>query len=49
MKLPSFKDFLKNNTPYISKNPFTGNYEFNKSAFRRNIASKKYESHLKKA
>lgn len=49
MKLPSFKDFLKNNNPYIDKNFFTGNYKFNINSFRRNLASKKYNDHLQKA
>ena len=49
MKLPSFKDFLKNNNPYIDKNFYTGNYKFNINSFRRNLASKKYNNHLQKA
>lgn len=49
MKLPSFKDFLKNNNPYIDKNFITGNYEFNINSFRRNLVNKKYNSHLQKA
>lgn len=49
MKLPSFKDFLKNNNHYIDKNFYTGNYEFNINSFRRNLVSKKYNNHLQKA
>ena len=49
MKLPSFKDYLRTNNKYIYKNPYTGNYEFNKNSFRLNLASKKYENHLEKA
>ena len=49
MKLPSFKDYLRTNNKYIYKNPYTGNYEFNKNSFRYNLASKKYSNHLQKA
>ena len=49
MKLPSFKDYLRTNNKYIYKNPYTGNYEFNKNSFRYNLASKKYNDHLQKA
>lgn len=49
MKLPEFKEYLIHNNPYLRKDYYTGDYEYNLSSLRSHLASRKYHEHLQKA